>query len=251
MHPNKMNDNTKQKNSQNSDKQTEKSEPLFQRYSVLIYLRDLSIVIIGVLITLSITDAINSYNQQEEIKGMLKLVKQELEDNRKNLEFVQDRWDGEQRILLYLSENMKDVKKIPTDTLDRYSYSLGAIYSFTTKNDSYDVLKNSTIKQYIKEKDLLPKLSKVYRGLSDLNGQLEIYSNKKSDSHNSMMENMDANDVELFLNGNPYYRFDYALKEKKFRNFLLVGRTILSPGLFEYCKRNLDQAIEDIEKYGY
>lgn len=246
-----MKKNITHKKGQKPDiKNDEKPRPFLKRWGILSYLRELSVVIIGILITLSITNAINNYNRQQELKGMLKLVKQELNDNRKNLLSVKERWDGEQRAFLYLKENLNHFEKIPADTLKEYSYTIGAIYSFTTKNDSYDVLKNSTIKQYIKQKDLLPQLSKVYRGLDALNGQLEIYSRRKSDSHNSFIDEMDTEDAELFLN-NPAETFHYALKEKKFRSFLVIGRTILSPGIFDANLKNIDRALEDIEKYGY
>jgi len=248
-----MKDNLTKKNTGKPDNNKETENKSFlKRLGLLSYFRELSVVIIGILITLSITNAINNYHRQEELKGMLKLVKDELKDNYQNLIWVQQRWEGEQRVFKYLKENIDNIERIPIDTLQKYSYALGSIYSFNSKNDSYDVLKNSTIKQYIKEKDLLPTLSNSYKRLDNLNAQLSIYSRRKTDSHDTMMEMMDADDAELYLNNsNPYEGFRYTLKERKYRSFLVLGGTILSPNIFEECKNGIEQAINDIEKYGY
>lgn len=62
---------SKTDNTQPVEKQKNKPKRLFQSKGITGYLRELSIVIIGVLITLGITGIINDYNRQKEIKGMM------------------------------------------------------------------------------------------------------------------------------------------------------------------------------------
>lgn len=216
------------------------------------YLRELSIVIIGILITLSITTAINNYSRQKELTGMLSLVTDELIENQRALEWTKMRWQGEQQLYTMLRENITDVLRIPTDTFRHYAYTVGTIYDFQAKDESFDVLKNSVLKQYIQEKELIYELSAIYRYFNQLNTQLTIYTNQKKEDAIPIMFELNEEELQRIIDENDagvYY--DTAIKNKRFRKFIITSGTILNKGIFEETLHNLTELIRKMEEYGY
>lgn len=231
----------------------QQKESIWKSWGIIPYLRELSIVIIGVLVTLTITNWVNNYNRQKEIKGMLSLVKEELQENLAALEWNQSRWEGEQHIFRLLQQHKDEPNKIPVDTFAYYSYAIGAIYSPSFIDDSYELLKSSLFIQYIKDKDLLRRLSESYRELRALSKQLSNYSDQKASTFLfPMMEKMDSGKAEIWSNNNPSEIFFYSLRQEGFNKFIYIGQTILSPSsIFEDNKRNLQEMIQVMDRAGY
>lgn len=223
----------------------------FTGAGILSYLRELSVVIIGILITMSITSFINNYNRQKDLDGMLSLVKQELYENLETLDWVQDRWEGEVEIFSRIREHNYVVEEIPEDALRKYSYAIGALYRLSYKDDSYDVLRNSIQAQYIKQKDLLQNLSYTYGTIALLNGQLNSYSDRKRTTMNSIQARMNMRDAEKAMTGSAYESFNFFMDDDSFRIFNMIGSSILSEGVFDECRENIKRTINLLENYGY
>ena len=109
------------------------------------YIRELSIVIIGVLITLLITNILSDRAKQAEVKRALTLVKIELEENLHQIEWVQQKWETEQRIYGLIRQNMDHIENIAVDTLWKYRKVIGDKHSLAIVTDSYEVLKSSLL----------------------------------------------------------------------------------------------------------
>lgn len=240
-------------NRDNDNNAIPKPENRWIRSTIIPYFRELSIVIIGVLVTLSITNWINNSGRQREISGILTQIKEELQQNLKTLEWDKSRWEGEQRMFLILQHYKNEPDKIPVDTFTKYDYSAGAVYHPAFVDDSYELLKSSQYIQYIKDKELLRKISGSYRELRSLSSQLSNYSAQKiSIFLNPMMEKMNSDNAWILSNGDPSKFFIYLLREEGFNKFLHVGRTILSPSsIFEDNKNNLQETILKMESAGY
>lgn len=236
-----------------TDSQKEEKKTFLKSLSIVAYLRELSIVIIGVLVTLVITNSFNSYSRQKEIKGILIQVKEEMKEHLTKLEWNQLRWEGEQHIFNLLQQHKNNLNTIPADTLAHYSYAIGAIYSPSFINDSYELLKSSMYIQYIKDKELLRRLAELYRELGGLSRQLSTYSaQKESIFLHPMMEKMGPDNAAIWSSENPTDFFSYSLQEEGFNKFIYVGATILSPSsIFEDNKKNLREVIQLMNKAGY
>lgn len=235
--------------------QKQESEPSrgFLKFSVPRYFRELSIVIIGVFVTLFITNAINNYNRQKEIKEILKLVKTELEENLEDLGLVQERWEGEQHIFWLIRENLNNLEQIPADTLNKYRPVVGRLYGFKTKSDSYELLQNSMLMQYIKDKDMLRSLSKTYEEFRAIDRQLSNYTTQKlSIFLEPFTSAMGEKEMEKLTNEDPYDLFNYVSSKEGFRKFIFIGSTIVSPpSIFDDCKENTSKTIQMLEQKGY
>lgn len=235
-----------------TDEVKTKPAPLIKLSGIIPYLRELSIVIIGILITVGITSFISNHNRQKEINGMLRLVKEELKENRQNFRGIRARYEAEQHAFRLLRENLNDITQISADTLENYKFAIGNIYQFETRRDSYDVLKNSVLVQYIKEKDLKYQLSRIYRLFDSLDEQLVRYSAQKSAAFNSVVYGMDNEEVEAWANGDDIYKFfKHPVEHKAFRTFIIIGGTIFSPDFLDNLDERLSAIINNMEEYGY
>jgi len=229
---------------------TIKHSRIFSGSNIFEYFRELSIVIIGVLITLFITNYISGSNKQKEIKGMLGFIRAELIENKENLEWIKWRWEGEQYIFKLALKNSDNLKQIPADTLKKYNYAIGALYSLSTKKESYELLKTSMLMQYIKDKNLLRKLSGMYGRLQNLDAQLSRYSAQKTSfllepviagMEETVLKKMTEEDVYIF--------WDYIAPKKEFRKFAYTSQTILSPStIFDDCEAELQEIIQMLGK---
>jgi len=230
-----------------------KEKSILKRIGIFPYLRELSVVIIGVLVTLMITNMVSNLNRQKEIRSMMKFVREELFLNLKNLEWSQYRWEGEQHIFQLLKVHADDISRIPVDTLRKYEFASGALHSLDPISDSYDLLKTSLLVQYVKEKDILRELSKTYGRFRSLDDQLSTYSSQKTRVFlHPMIDKMSPEESALWQDGNLYDFFRILMEDDGFRKFVHTGSTILSPTtIFEDNKENIRKTIEMMEKYGY
>jgi len=222
----------------------------FSGSSIFEYFRELSIVIIGVLITLFITNYISGSNKQKEIKGMLGFIRTELIENKENLEWIQWRWEGEQHIFKLALKNADNLKQIPADTLKKYNYAIGALYSLSTKKESYELLKTSMLMQYVKDKNLLRKLSGMYGRLQNLDAQLSRYSAQKTSFLlEPVIAGMEETVLKKMTEEDVYVFWDYIAPKKEFRKFAYTSQTILSPStIFDDCKADLQEIIQMLGK---
>lgn len=217
------------------------------------YLRELSIVIIGVLTTFLISDRITDYNRQQEIDGMIKSVKAEMEENLKDLQWVQERWQGERYIFKLMEENRDNIYLIPGDTLNKYFYAIGALHNLNIKSESYELLKSSVLIQYVKDKELLSDISKLYKSLYSLDMQLSTYSSQKRNHFlNPLIENMDDEELRKWNEDTSLEYAAFISQKKEFRKFILLSETILSPpDIFENRRKRIIHTIAMLEKKGY
>ncbi|MCC8154065.1 MAG: hypothetical protein LIP01_07545, partial [Tannerellaceae bacterium] len=87
--------------------------------------RELSVVIIGIFITLFITDRMNNFSKQREIRESVYFIRMELANNLSQLKDVQEMYLKDMEILRLLRGNMEDVRVIPMDFLEAHANTLG------------------------------------------------------------------------------------------------------------------------------
>lgn len=215
------------------------------------YMRELSVVIIGVLTTLLITNILSDRARQAEVKRALTLVKAELEENLSKTEWAQQKWETEQRVYSLIRQNIDRIENIPADTLRKYRKVIGDKHSLGMVTDSYEVLKSSLLMQYIRDKDFLSELSKTYGIIGLISDKLNNYSNIKGSGINHMMGNMDRNSLEKWTNGTVYDFYNIPLGDNVFRLFVYTGNSLISTEEFEECKSKTAHLIDKIRKLGY
>lgn len=145
------------------------------------YLRELSIVVLGVAITLSAGVLINNWNEKRNIDIYLKAIKIELEENMKAI----DNWtkymqDGA-RYEKYVSSH--DNQPLNEDTLTYYAKNICYdLIKFEIRTNAFDVFRNSGAMYLLNDKELVLSIYDSYQIFDRLNEVLLLYYEKKQEN---------------------------------------------------------------------
>lgn len=216
------------------------------------YLRDLSIVIIGVLITLLITTFITHKSKQNEVDRAMILIKTEMEENLYSLQKIQHKWETEQKIYALIRENINHIEQIPADSLRLYKKVIGDKHSLSIDTDSYEVFKSSLLMQYIENKEFLSQLSRVYGMQQLIADKLAHYTAFKADGLNHLMNHSDQADLDRWMTSSSIYDFyNMPLNDNVFRTFVYSGGSLISINEFEQCQHEISLLIERLDRQDF
>ena len=119
------------------------------------YALQLSVVIIGIVVTFAGSGLIERWRVAREVRATMLLVHAELETNRADFMQVWDYQQWEMRACKFLTDNRRDLKRIPSDTLASFDPVYGRIHFFHPRRDAFEVLKNSGLMSSVPDKDFL------------------------------------------------------------------------------------------------
>lgn len=106
------------------------------------YIRQLSIVMVGIIVTFAGSNMITDYSQSKEIVNALQLVKNELELNKKEVRRITERIQLERKACSYVLKYRDCIEKASEDTLRMYSNIPFQSRSFVYTKDAYGITKN-------------------------------------------------------------------------------------------------------------
>lgn len=215
------------------------------------YFRELSIVIIGVLITLLITNIISNRIKHNEVLKAIALIHTELEDNLQQIRQAGRKWRKEQKVYSLLRQHINRVENIPADTLETYKNVIGDNHNLSVNNDSYEVLKSSLLIQYITDKDFLRQLSRTYSRVALLKEKIKHYSYMKKNGLEHLINTIDRNSLDKWTNGSIYDFYTISLKNNVFRAFVYNGNTLIAQEEFEECENSIISLIGRIDRQEY
>ena len=125
------------------------------------YLRELSIVVLGVAITLSVSYWITNKNEKRDMALYLNAIKLELEENIKYLDAEADYFEDWRSYGIYLQSH--DKKSLHPDSIRTRAYpGLGRLKNFIFKASAFEMFKVSGAMRLIDDKELLQSLWDVY-----------------------------------------------------------------------------------------
>ena len=124
------------------------------------YLREISVVVIGVAITLSAGYWITNRNEKRDMALYLNTIKLELEENEKIFNETKERRQSSVKYSNYLRSHNK--KSLNTDTIKAYSYSYYDVSPITVKTNAFDMFKTSGNMRLVDDKDLLLSIWDAY-----------------------------------------------------------------------------------------
>ncbi|MDR0659562.1 MAG: hypothetical protein LBG19_01910 [Prevotellaceae bacterium] len=105
------------------------------------YFCEVSVVIIGVTLTLMATSWINSCSEKKDLRLYLDAVKLELEDNLNMLQKAEEYIDKTLQLSEYLALN--ESEKHSRDSLKKYKSITQSFYFFVYKTEAFDRFKIS------------------------------------------------------------------------------------------------------------
>jgi len=143
------------------------------------YLLEISIIVIGVTITLSASNWLSLRNEKRDMALYLNTIKLELEENIRILDYAIENYvKPDARYANYLKSH--DIKSLNKDSIESYSgayYSFGR-YSFNT--DAFEMFKSSGIMRLMGDKELLRSICRTYSHLMALNETWAMYFQEKT-----------------------------------------------------------------------
>ncbi len=139
------------------------------------YFRQLSTVVIGVLITFWGSDLVSQHARQNEIRSVMQLIAQELQDNQETLQIVSSNIRNDIRMSQILLKENFNLDAIPADTISKYNRLFTSTSTLYVLSDALEVLKNSSLMQHIPNKQLLRELLWTYNRLYELQNTVRSY----------------------------------------------------------------------------
>ena len=163
------------------------------------YALQLSVVIIGIVVTFAGSGLIERWRVAREVRATMLLVHAELETNRADFMQVWDYQQWEMRACKFLTDNRRDLKRIPSDTLASFDPVYGRIHFFHPRRDAFEVLKNSGLMSSVPDKDFLLAVTQGYAVLADLEENISMYYQLKLTAQNDMSKDFSEKQRERFL----------------------------------------------------
>ena len=198
------------------------------------FAREVSVVVIGVAITLTATLWIYKKNEKRDMALYLNAMKIELDENittiEGSIEYLRPAVEYEK----YLQRH--ELKSLDEDTLLYYATSCCYIINkYTFKTNAFEMFKNSGVMRLMDDKELLLSIWDVYSSIVALNETLKWYFDKKW----SYMEK-----DFLFMKGR-ILDFSKLTNEAPMYNFY---NSALSSSILKNCENALMSTKEAIAK---
>jgi hypothetical protein len=142
------------------------------------YLRELSIVVLGIAITLSLSVWISNKNEKRDMALYLNAIKMELEDNITIIDTVMEYFQNASKYEKYLS--LHDNQSLHEDSLAYYVNSCCYLLpNIQLNTNAFDMFKNAGVMRLVSNKDLLMSIWNAYNSCAALNVSLDKYCDKK------------------------------------------------------------------------
>lgn len=211
------------------------------------YALQLSVVIIGIVVTFAGSGLIERWRVAREVRATMLLVHAELETNRADFMQVWDYQQWEMRACKFLTDNRRDLKRIPSDTMASFDPVYGRIHFFHPRRDAFEVLKNSGLMSSVPDKDFLLAVTQGYAVLADLEENISMYYQLKLTAQNDMSKDFSEKQRERFYTGDMYERWECIFSVPCFAEFMLTAPYYFPEGYIEGLLADVDRSIRAIE----
>ncbi|WP_418992210.1 hypothetical protein [Alistipes sp.] len=145
------------------------------------YLVQLAIVILGVAITLLGSGLIEHYKQKRQEREVMRLVVEELRENRRQVEHCTEKLICERRGLEMLGRYGYAAEAIPGDSL-AYCNAMWSMREMALLTDAVEVLKGSDFFSSTGDRDLVMRILGCYEGLNRFAANVAQYNAFKFDA---------------------------------------------------------------------
>lgn len=153
------------------------------------YTLQLSVVIIGIVVTFVGSDLISRWSRQRQVRTVMRMVVAELDVNRGHLDHCCDRLILDRQGMLMFDRYGKDVDRIPADSLECYMSMLGSTQDFRPRSDALEVLKTSGAIQSVRDDGLLMQVLACYRALEEFGREVDNYNRRKQEAMDHFLAN--------------------------------------------------------------
>lgn len=225
---------------------------LLSEWKLADYFRQLSIVIVGIIVTFAASNAVSDYAEKKEITDALQLVKDELELNKQEMQRISDRIRLEQEACDYVLRYRDCLEKASEDTLKMYRNIPFQIRAFVYTKDAVELLKTSSLFQKIRPKALALRITRAYNNLETTAMLVKWFYDGKSAYTGRLLYNgiFDFYNKEQYNSVRNYWENFLSTHEgRNVCNYVVNNFVSFSP--FQDRVNNLEETIRLLEKnYG-
>ena len=193
------------------------------------YLREISVVVIGVAITLSASYLITNINEKRDMSLYLDAIRLEFEENIKAIDKYSESLQGSVKYADYLQSH--DKKSLNTDTINSYAHDWGNVPAFKFKTNAFDMFKNSNFMRLMNDRELLLTVWNAYAELEGLSVELNDCTQIKKEEIRK--------EIKMFSEGTPHIPM---------YNFYLSNIPYKMPYNSDETSKILKEALEKMEK---
>lgn len=211
------------------------------------YALQLSVVIVGIVVTFAGSGMIERSRQARDVRAAMVLVHSELEANRMKIQEVWDWIQREADAYRILAQNRRDLKGIPQDTMASFVPVFGRILSFHPRQDAFEVLKNSGLMASVRDKDFLLAVTQAYATLAELEENVGMYFNLKTQALADMSKAFSPSQREMYYSGDMYGMWNCILSVPSSYDFVLSAPSVFPEGYTERLLTDVDRAVRAIE----
>lgn len=140
------------------------------------YFRELSIVIIGVAVTLCASSIISTIQEKRSLKQQMNAIYAELEDNLVKVNKLNDFYQDTRKLNEYLMKDYRNPGTVYEDSIMILNRVVGKVPGFVFKRNAYDMFINSGGMKSFKDKNLLLDITECYSLLEILNKAHQDYT---------------------------------------------------------------------------
>lgn len=138
-------------------------------------------VILGIVITFSIQGIIDHRHEKQDVQSALKLVHDEIEQNKKNLEEVAAIIEYEGKAANYFKKHQKDLTSCPGDSIVQYGGYIFTEMFVTLTDDALELLKTSSLFSKIGDNNLSLEIIRAYDQAEALAQVFNVHEKYKMD----------------------------------------------------------------------
>jgi len=161
------------------------------------YFRELSIITLGIAITLAVGAWISKANEKRELSEYLNIVKMELEENIKYIERETERVELMISYTKFL--NSTDKNSISPDSIGKYWDVIGNISRFAFTRNAFDMFQASGMMRLVADKELLLKLWETYNDFSTAETSLNMIIEFKREELFAELRNPPSDGIPMRL----------------------------------------------------
>lgn len=211
------------------------------------YIRQTSIVVIGVVITFAGSELVTQNSERKDIRATMSLIRDELKSNRENYESIVSEFREDEHLSCLLVEHDLKHRTIPEDSLIQFRFLMGHIRNFYYSQNALDILKSSMLMQKISDKELLLQLTGIYEVLDGFKATMNGYYDMKDEI--TLPFHLALTDEQTDqLNSGGYEAWDIYLSDKSVRNFVRIAKNYFTPDYVERVGKRIDEAIQMLEE---
>lgn len=208
------------------------------------YFRQLSAIIIGVVVTFIGSDLINAHYKQKEVASVMHLIQTEMLRNQEQIIWLGKKIIREESIIKKLAAYDFDHTRIPLDTLAAYQNDINGIIPLYYSTTSLEVLKSSALIPHIADKEFLLKLIMTYEHTQRLSELVDAFYAKGDSAWKSVIAGVNLKaDWDA-----PNVFYSIILQDKSMRNYLASVAGFFDASDFSNVSDEIEECVRYIEK---